>query len=386
MQTFQHIAAPLRLFHGEDALGRLGRELQRLGCTRPVVVCGGSLARQPGLLDRVLAACGPQRAGVFDQVRAHSPVPDVQAAAEAMRRLRADAVVAVGGGSAIVTARAASILLAEQQPASRLCTRTVDGRLHRPRLLAAKLPQFVVPTTPSTAAVQAGSTVFDPVRGERLALFDPKTRAQAVFADPQLLLSAPRALAISASLNTLAMAVEALVSPVGDALAHADLMQCVRLLALHLPAIARDDGPDMRSALLLAAVLCGRGAEHSASGLISVLGHAIGARHGTENGLVNAVVLPHVLRFDAQAIAPGLERLAVALALPARADPLQAVCAVLQAVLEPLGVPQRLRDLPVPQDAFAAIARMALKDWCIHDSPRPVRHAEPLVELLEQAW
>ena len=58
-------------------------------------------------------------------------------------------------------------------------------KLHSPKLLAPKLPQFIVPTTPTTAMVKAGSAVFDPATGERLALFDPKTRAHAIFIDPR---------------------------------------------------------------------------------------------------------------------------------------------------------------------------------------------------------
>src|SRR5690606_31613657 len=125
-----------------------------------------------------------------------------------------------GGGSAIVTARAASILAAEGKPASELCT-TVDsnGKLHSPKLLAPKLPQIVLPTTPTTATVKAGSAVFDTAAGRRLAMYDPKTRARSVLVDPDLILSVPRGLVSSASVNTLTMAIEGLTSRARDPLA-----------------------------------------------------------------------------------------------------------------------------------------------------------------------
>jgi alcohol dehydrogenase class IV len=99
----------------------------------------------------------------------------------------------------MVTARAATIVLAEGEDQARLSTsRDASGRMHSPKLRAAKLPQFVVPTTPTTAIVKAGCAVFDPTAGRRLALFDPKTRAQAIFVHPDLVASAPDDLVTSA--------------------------------------------------------------------------------------------------------------------------------------------------------------------------------------------
>lgn len=114
MHAFQHIAPPLRLFSGADSLAQIGRELDRAKCRRVVIVCGGSLARNNSLLGQIKAALGERCAGVFAGTRAHSPVDTVQEAARTLEALGADAVMPVGGGSAIVTARAASILLAEQ--------------------------------------------------------------------------------------------------------------------------------------------------------------------------------------------------------------------------------------------------------------------------------
>ena len=72
----------------------------------------------------------------------------------------------------------------------------------------------------------------------------------------------------------------------------------------------------MRGELVLAAILCGQGTDYTGAGITTVLGHAIGARHELENGIVNAIVLPHVLRFNADAAAAGLAKVAAALGLP----------------------------------------------------------------------
>jgi alcohol dehydrogenase class IV len=388
MISFQHITPPLRLFHGPDSLGHLGRELDRIRSQRAVVVCGDWLAKGP-LFERVRSALGARCAGVYADVLGHSPVASVEDAAELLRRLQADAVIAVGGGSAIVTARAASILLAEDKPASELCTVIDgDGKVKSPKLSAPKLPQLIVPTTPTTATVKAGSAVFDPASGERLAMYDPKTRAQAVFVDPEMILSAPRGLVASASINTLSMAIEGLTSRAEDPLAQGLLMHALRLLAQNLPAAGRSDDPAVRGHLVLAAILCGQGTDHTAAGITTVLGHAIGARHEIENGTINAIVLPHVLRFNAEAAVAGMADVAAALDLQrsgGQAD-LQQVIETVTSLFDDLGVPRRLCDVKVPREALPDIAAHAMGDWFLRGNPRPVRSAAELQQILEEAW
>jgi alcohol dehydrogenase class IV len=386
MNNYQHITAPLRLFHGVDSLKHLGRELDRAGSRRAVVVCGRSLAAHPTALSLVRDAIGERYAGVFDGVRAHSPLPTVQIAAEMLAQLQADAVIAVGGGSAIVTARAAAILLAEGPDPRQLSTRKgADDRLLSPKLSAPKLPQFVVPTTPTTAAVKTGSAVFDPKDGSRLAMFDPKTRAQALFVHPALLATAPQDLVVSASLNTLAMALEGLESATGNPLSDADLMHALRLIRQHLPLALGADEVAARGALVVAAMLCGRGTDTAGGGIVSVLAHAIGARFHVDNGIANAILLPHTMRFNAPATLANANKIAEALGHPADGQPEAAVNAVVS-LLERLPLPRTLREVGVTREDFSTIAEHAMGDWFLQKNPRVVTSNAELTELLDQAW
>jgi alcohol dehydrogenase class IV len=387
MPSFQHITPPLRVFHGADSLAQLGRELDRIGSRRAVVVCG-PWARGP-LLDQIRAAIGERCAGVFADVAAHSPLQSVEAAAAHMASVDADAAIALGGGSAIVTARAASILVAEKRSVRELCTTTgPDGVLKSPKLVAPKMPQLVVPTTPTTAMVKAGSAVFVPETDERLAMFDPKTRAHAVFIHPDFVLSAPGSLVASASLNTMAMAIEGLVSRSGNPIADGLLMHALRLTGAHLGHPHTHGDPAVRGELLLAAILCGQGTDHAAAGITTVLGHAIGARFGTENGIANAIVLPEVLRFNADASISGLAKVAAALDLPRNPakSQIQTINHGLEAIFGALAIPRRLRDVAVPREALPDIARHAMGDWFLKGNPRPVREAAELEHILEKTW
>jgi len=389
MRSFQHITPPLRLFGGADSLAQLSRELDRLNSRRAVIVCGASMSRSGAVLELVRSAIGGRCAGVFAGVQAHSPVPAVQAGAEELRRLQADAVVAIGGGSAIVTARAASILLAESGDVRTLATsRDERGQLRSPRLNAPKLPQLVIPTTPNTATVKAGSAVFDPERGERLALFDPKTRAQSVFIHPELLGTAPRNLVVTASLDTLTLALEGLMSRTGDPISDAMLIHAVRLLAEHLPHPAPDDDLGARGELMLSAILCGQGTDFTGAGMATVLGHAIGARHHVENGLTKAIALPAVLRFNADAARPGLRKIATALGLSAVEDAslVGMITDALEGIFGQLGIPRRLRDVGVTPQDFSEIATNAWGDWFLRSNPRAVRDVAELEGVLAASW
>jgi len=392
MRSLQHIVPELRLFHGPDSLGVLGRELERAGSHRAVILCGSSLARD-GTAGRVRAAADGRCAGVFAGVRAHSPLPAVQAAVAELERHNADCVIALGGGSAVVTARAAGILLAEKGDARKLCTtRDEGGRLRSPKLNAAKIPQFVIPTTPTTATLKAGSAVLDPADGGRLALFDPKTRAQAVFIHPELLATPPRDLVVSAGLNTLAMALEGLMSRSGDAFSDALLMHAARLLRQRLMEAGRGDQSDegdvaVRTDLMFASLLCGHGTDYTGAGIAIPLGHAISARFHIDNGLANAIVLPHVVRFNEEAAAPGLRKLVDAFGLNAdRRAPAAVVVEAIGSICDALGTPKRLRDIGVTRESLAHLAAISMEDWFVRDNPRRVRDSGELEQVLDNAW
>ena len=387
--SFQHVAPELRLYCGDDSLTALMRELKRNSCQRAVVVCGRSVGSSKPM-ELLRSIMGSTLAGECISVQSNSPIAAVEETARILSELSADAVIAIGGGSAAVTARAASILLAEKRPAQELCTRRLpSGEFESPRLRAAKLPQFVVPTTPSTAFVKVGSAVHDS-HGQRIALFDPKTRAKALFLHPEFLRTASPELVQSASLNTLSTAIEALESPKCDPFSEAMLMHSLRLISQYLHRLSADD-VRARECLAVAAVLCGRGTEQSGGGLASVLAHAIGHRSNAANGLVNAIVLPHTVRFNAPEIAHSSARIVEGLGAAVGAGRLSLVepaqiIAVVDALLAKLPVPRRLRDIGVAQEDLGPIAQAAMSDWFISRNPRRVSSERDVLAILEAAW
>lgn len=386
--SFRHVSDPFRYFQGDDCLTALERELGRAGSERAVLVSAGSVARNDMLMDRIMSAAGGRIASVFADVKAHSPVPSVEAAAEMLKANRADAVVAVGGGSAMVTARAASILLAENKPVGELCTyRDADGKIVSPRLNAPKLRQFVVPTTPTSAIVKAGSAVHDPEGNRRCALYDPKTRAQAVFVDPEMILSAPEKLVESACLDTFVLAAEVLLANRADAISDGLLLHVLRLTLDVYGAGGSGDSAEARARLMSAAVMCGRGTDNLSAGVATALGHAIASYCEADNGITKYVLLPHVMAFNERAAADTLPKIAFAMSGHTGTNgAMGAVRDTLSVLTERLSLPTRLRDIGVSKDCLPKVAADAMDDWWIRGNPRTIRGASELEDLLEDAW
>jgi alcohol dehydrogenase class IV len=339
-------------------------------------------------LARVEESLGARLAGHFDGVKEHSPVPSVESAAEALKELNADAVIAVGGGSAVVTARAATILLAEEGDVRDLCTkRQPDGKMFSPKLSAPKLPQWVVPTTPTTAYAKAGSALRDPETGDRLALFDPKTRAQGVFFDPVLALTAPVELAITAGLNAFSMSVEGLQTSLGDPLTVALLVHALQILKSSLAQThAEPDNPEPRLQSMAGALLAGQGSDFAGGGLAQVLSHATGPRSSVANGVIEAMFLTTAMRYNAPTTSDGLNLVAKALShnSPTRGA-LEECTRAVEELLQILEIPSRLRDVGVTYESIPQIVEHALGDWALGRVPRAAG-ADELTAIVDSVW
>ncbi|WP_208324050.1 iron-containing alcohol dehydrogenase family protein [Diaminobutyricimonas sp. TR449] len=382
--SLRHIAPSYRTYAGGRSLTALGKELDRAGSERVVLICGASMLKQDAELDMVQSAIGKRLAGRFSDTREHSPLTSVEAAARMLDEREADAVVVLGGGSAVVTARAAVILSAEQRPVKELATRRENGALVSVRLEAPKITQWIVPSTPTTAYAKAGAAVRDPETGERFALFDPKARAAGVFMHPTVAATAPGRLVRGSALNAFGMAVDGLQSGVDDPLAEAQLRHALRMLRQWLPRIEDELDGEVGVRLMLAALLAGQASDHVGTGLAQPISHALGPRSAVGNGVVEAMMLPHTMRFNLGRTDAGLAAVAEALDPAGNGSPESAIAAVMD-VLRESGVPLRLRDVGVDRQSLDEVIQHVADDWSATTVPRPAQHDE-LHDLLTVAW
>ena len=394
---FRHVAYPVRVYAGDNAVSNLQREVERLGARRPFVVCGQSVARRTNLLERVADALGEEPAGVFDGAQTGSPETAALAGTRMAKEADADLIIAVGGGSAVVTARAIIIMLAEGGSPSDHATKYPPGqRPISPRLMQPKLPNVLVLTTPTTAATRAGTAIIDGETGHRLEMFDPKTRPASVIWDTEALLTAPPDLCISASGSLFSGVISALQASALNTMATADLLASLGLLVENLPAVRKNpaDG-DARVNLCAASFTynraCDTGAGGSALGVVSALAHSLDTRYpDCSHGAAYSILTAPGMRFNRSHNVSGQARVADALGVrEPGADDANAADAAADAVagfFEAVGLPGALRDVEVSEESIALIAQDAMTDFGLHRNIRPITGVEELEGVLRSAW
>ena len=314
-------------------------------------------------------------------IPAHSSVPLVQALAERSLEFGVQCLVAVGGGSCSDTAKAVALLMAEggclADHASRF---TPPRQLHVPTLLRPKLPIVSVPCTASGAEVTPGLGVRD-ANGAKLLFTDPQLASRVVLLDPQANLQVPASLMLSTGMNGVAHCIEGLYSLERSPLAELVALDALQRFAQALPAVhANPLDLDARAQLLYAAHLSGLVLVNARTALHHAVCHAIGSVTGAPHGQANAVLLPHALAFNRPHVAQALQRASAV--LPGGQDVIDWVARTSVA----LGVPTRLRDIGVAQDALAVIAQKTMGERGLYFNPRPVSHASEILALLQQAY
>jgi alcohol dehydrogenase class IV len=391
--SFRFVGYPIRVYSGQDAINRLADEVDRLRSQRLLLVCGQSVADKTDLVDRVKGVLGDRVAGVFTGGKTGSPLTSVLEGVAAARKIDADGIIAVGGGSAVVTARGITILLAEKGTAQELCTQYPEGKPPvSPRLMAPKIPNYLVLTTATTAATRAGTALIDPESGHRLELFDPKTRPAALIWDDQALLTASPWLCLNATVGCLTSVASALQNTRLNPLAESDLLEALRLLLTNLPLVnSQPDDPAVRINLCAASLLYNRatdaGAGGSALGVVTALAHSLDTRFPEcGHGDAYTILTPPGMRFNAESNVAGQARFAKAMGVKKDGmDDRQAAAAAadaLEELFKQLGLPTRLSEVGVPEEGISQIAEDAMTDFGLHRNVRKIQNAGELAEIL----
>jgi alcohol dehydrogenase class IV len=305
--------------------------------------------------------------------------------------MRADVLVAVGGGSVIDTAKTAGVLRTNGGRARDWCP-VVGGRTPPKPCL----PLLALPTTTGTGSEVSGGAVltFD-VDGRKSKNGVGNCQPALAFLDPQLVVNLPAPVLAASGLDALCHATESYVSPRASLFTRAFSAQAIRTIAAALPAAvaaARTPGADRRAtmeAMLYAANLAGR-SMMGRTGQVHAISRAVGAFFDTVHGFTNAVLLPVVLAYHEPALRSLLAEVGYLMGNPACApgnDPTVAAAQTIDAIVrlrETVGAPARLRDLGVPREALPSIAAEALlTDQS--QNPRPATEAD-LLAICERTW
>ena len=391
-----------RLYCGRQVIEQSLKEaVDRAGAKRAFVVCSPSVNRHTDTVRRIEAALGNRYAGVFDGIEKDSTYVSVHAATQAAREAAADMLIAVGGGSVIVAARAVAIFMAEAGDPFQIMTQYPEGKpAYSPRLLAPKPPIINIPTTPSSAMNRAGTGLKNPELDHRMEYFDPKTRPRAIFIDEDALLSAPPELIRSTATTVFASCVAAMAQTDMNPLAEGDRNHAFRLAHRAYPRLVDElDNASLRMDLCIAAFLQNRaeddGARRDRGGAFSgnyAVSTALHVRYphvgqGESTSVVHAAKIRLSEAIDARSARQVAEALEVWRdGMDARQGGL-AVADRLEALYTQAGAPTRLRQLQIPREDLPAIANETVKNFNANAGERSAAdQIEDAMRLLEAAY
>ena len=369
---------------GAGLAGELGQ------ITRPI--CGDRvlLVTDPGMMATGLVQQATdclRAAGVevtlFDQVQADPPEEIVLQAAQQARGKTG--VIGFGGGSSLDVAKLAALLAASNQP---LAEAYGIGNAQGPRL-----PLVLVPTTAGTGSEVTPISIVTTGASEKMGVVSPLLLPDLALLDPEVTLGLPAHVTAATGIDAMVHAIEAYASvnannnPISRALAVEALGLMGRML---LRAVQKPDDLEARTGMLLGSMLAGQAFANSPVAAVHALAYPIGGHYKVPHGLSNALVLPHVLRFNAQ-VAPE----AYAALLPHVFPDLPAM-SVAEAALQfaesmadlsrACGLEQGLRDMGIAREALPILARDAMNQTrLLVNNPRPVDEAAAL-KIYEAAW
>jgi len=353
------------------------------GCSRLLLTTTRSLSQ--GLaadFHATLSSEGLKVEIMFD-IEAHSPRSAVLAAAAAARRMDADLLVALGGGSVIDATKVVQLCLwaGLTEPAQLDPYRAGrgEGRVDT-RQVPAGVRMIAVPTTLSAAEFTAFAGVTDTARRSKEGYAHPLLAPRAVVLDPAMTLATPPQLWFSTGMKAVDHAVEQLCHPVrapyADALAADGLMRLSRgLIATQANPADLDARLECQFGMWLAISGSGSG---RGMGPSHAIGHTLGGSYGVPHGVTSCVTLPAVLAWTAQAAG---DRQAVISALMGGATAADAV----KNLVWSLGLPGDLKSVGIGREDFQAIAEHTMHDAGVRNSPRPIAGPADIVEILELA-
>ncbi|WP_454744510.1 iron-containing alcohol dehydrogenase [Ciceribacter selenitireducens] len=306
---------PTDVRFGNGRIREIGAAVRALGASSPLVVTDAGL-KDLFPVQRALEALREAglQPGLFFNVKPNPTGRNVADGVEVLRSGGHDLVVAIGGGSALDAAKA--IALMSSQTISMWDLEDIGDnwkRVDTSRLV----PVIAVPTTAGTGSELGRSSVITQDEEHRkVIVFHPRMMPNIVIMDPELTTGLPAHITAATGMDALSHALEALSSPTFHPMAEGIALNALQLIKTWLPvAVAEGQNLEARGQMLVASGM-GCVALQKGLGAIHALAHPLGALHDAHHGLLNAVLMPYVLEFNAPAIKDKLELLARLLDLP----------------------------------------------------------------------
>ena len=362
------------------ACQQLGEQARTLGMRRPLLVTDNGIVAA-GILDPALGGLHAANlvVAIFSDVIADPPDHVVEAALAVAREHQCDGVIGLGGGSAMDTAKLVALLVKSPQP---LAEAYGVGNAKGDRL-----PLIQVPTTAGTGSEVTPIAIVTTGETTKAGVVAPQLLPDLAILDAELTLGLPPAVTAATGIDAMVHAIEAYTSkhrknPYSDMLAR----EALRLLSGAIETAVKN-GQDMaaRNDMLLGAMLAGQAFANAPVAAVHALAYPLGGIFHIPHGLSNSLVLPHVMRFN-QTAADAQYRELAPIVLPDHQGSSDDLIEYLAGLAGELGLPDRLREADVPENAIPRLAQDAMQQQrLLVNNPREVTEADARA-IYEAAW
>jgi 4-hydroxybutyrate dehydrogenase len=348
------------------ALAQLQAECERVGIGRPLIVTDAGV-KAAGLLDKAVVALPGLSPAVFDQTPSNPTEAAVRAAVEVYRQANCDGLIALGGGSAIDCAKGVAIACTHEGPLKTYAT--IEGG--SPKITERVPPLIAIPTTAGTGSEVARGAIVIVDDGRKLGFHSWHLVPRTALLDPELTLGLPPMLTAATGMDAVAHCMETFMAPAFNPPADGIGLDGLQRGWSHIER-ATKNGQDRDARLnMMSASMQGAMAFQKGLGCVHSLSHSLGGVNPRlHHGTLNAVFLPAVIRFNAQAESmqkeQRLQRMAHAMGLASGGDVPEAI----RDMNARLGLPTGLAAMGVTPDLFDRVIAGALADHCHKTNPR----------------
>lgn len=355
-------------YHGKGAVAQVAEEIKARGFKKAFVCSDPDLIKF-GVTDKVTSVLENSSIDyeLYSDIKPNPTIENVQSGVQAFKDSKADCIVAVGGGSSMDTAKAIGIIIANPEFED---VRSLEGVAPTKN---PSIPIIAVPTTAGTAAeVTINYVITDVEKKRKFVCVDVHDIPVVAIVDPELMSSMPKGLTASTGMDALTHAIEGYITKGAWEMTDMFHLKAIEIISKSLRG-AVENTPEGREGMALGQYIAGMGFSNVGLGIVHSMAHALGAVYDTPHGVANAILLPTVMAYNADATGEKYREIARAMGVQGVDDMSQeeyrkaAVDAVKQLSAD-VGIPADLKDIVKEED---------IDFWRIPPLPTPAHRVTP---------
>lgn len=368
-------------YHGKGAINEIPAIAKTKGFTKTLIVTDPDLIKfnVAQKVTALLDECGLPY-DVFSEVKANPTIENVQAGVDAFKSAKADSIIAIGGGSAMDTAKAIGVIITNPEFAD---VRSLEGVAPTKNHA---VPTIAVPTTAGTAAEVTINYVITDVQKERkFVCVDEHDIPEIAVIDPDMMSSMPKGLTASTGMDALTHAIEGYTTAAAWEMTDMFHLEAIRLIAKHLRG-AVENKPEDREGMALAQYIAGMGFSNVGLGIAHSIAHTLGAHYDTPHGVACAMMLPIVMEYNQEYTGEKFREIARAMDVEgvdgmSQAEYRKAAIDAVKQLSKDVGIPEK--NEKVKAEDLEVLAADAYADACRPGNPRET-NVEDLKELYKK--